>query len=136
MLNKNSEFWFILTAGLLAGFAQGILGAGSGSCMMIFLLSKPILAISASATVGYQVLFIGLAALSEGFINGAVNLEDTAFFIVLCFVLGGAVTVGMACFLQTRNQALVSKIVIIIAFSLSLVSVVMVVPDVIYLIKD
>lgn len=136
MLNKDSEFFFILTAGLLSGLVQGILGLGSGSCMMSFLLTKPINATSASATTGYQVLFIGLAALMEGFINGSVDLVDTSFFIVLCFVLGGAVTLLMARFLETRNQVTVSKIVVLIAVSLSLVSVVMVIPDVINLIKN
>jgi uncharacterized membrane protein YfcA len=70
MLNKDSEFLFILVAGSLAGLVQGILGLGSGSCMMSFLLTKPINASAASATAGYQVLFIGLAALIQGFING------------------------------------------------------------------
>ncbi len=74
MLNKNKNFNFILVAGLLAGCVQGILGLGSGSCMMIFLLTTSINAASASATTGYQVLFIGLAALMEGFINGSVVL--------------------------------------------------------------
>lgn len=52
-----------MLAGFLAGLAQGILGVGSGSCMMSFLLTTSINASSASATTGYQVLFIGLAAL-------------------------------------------------------------------------
>ena len=136
MLNRNSEFVFFLVAGLLAGLVQGILGLGSGSCMMTFLLTKPTNATSASATTGYQVLFIGLSALLEGFINGSVDLEDTAFFIILCFVLGGAVTLAMAWYLQKKNQLTVSKIVVLIAVSLSLVSVVMVIPDVIKLINN
>lgn len=122
-------------AGLTAGMIQGILGLGSGSCMMIFLLKTPINASSASATTGYQVLFIGLSALIEGFINKSVVLEDTAFFISICVVFGGAVTVGIAYFLQTKNPLTVSKIVVIIAVCLSMVSVVMVVPDVITLIN-
>jgi uncharacterized membrane protein YiaA len=104
--------------------------------MMSFLLTKPINATSTSATVGYQVLFIGLAALIQGFINGSVNLDDSAFFIVFCFVLGGAVTLGMAWFLERQNPVTVSKIVVIIATLLSLVSVVMVIPDVVNLIKN
>jgi len=126
----------MLAAGLLAGLVQGILGVGSGSTMMTFLLKTQINASSASATTGYQVLFIGLAALFEGFINGRVVVEDSAFFIGLCVVLGGFATLGMAYFLQTRNQVTVSKIVVIIAVFLSLVSVVMVIPDVIDLINE
>jgi uncharacterized membrane protein YfcA len=63
MLNNSDNFNFILLAGFLAGLAQGILGVGSGSCMMVFLLRKNLNAQSSSATAGYQVLFIGLAAL-------------------------------------------------------------------------
>jgi hypothetical protein len=104
--------------------------------MMVFILSRPISAISASATVGYQVLFIGLAALTEGFINGEVNIEDSAFYIGLCFVLGGAVTLLMAWFLRTRNPATVSIIVVLMACFLNVLSVAMVVPDVLNLIKN
>ena len=136
MLNEDKKFRFFLIAGILAGLVQGILGLGSGSCMMIFLLTTSINTASASATTGYQILFIGLAALIEGFINGTVIFEDTAFFIGLCVVLGGASTVGMAYFLQTRNQLTVSKIVVIIALFLSMVSVVMVVPDVVNSINE
>mgnify|MGYP006869343568 CR=1 FL=1 len=62
-LADGKEFRFIMLAGFLAGLAQGVLGVGSGSCMMSFLLTTSINATSASATTGYQVLFIGLAAL-------------------------------------------------------------------------
>jgi hypothetical protein len=65
-----------------------------------------------------------------------LNLDDSAFFIVLCFVLGGAVTLAMAWFLERKNPVTVSKIVVLIATSLSLVSVVMVIPDVVNLIKN
>lgn len=74
MLNKDKEFNFFLIAGMLAGLVQGILGLGSGSTMMIFFFMTPINTSSASATTGYQVLFIGLSALIEGFINGSVIL--------------------------------------------------------------
>lgn len=120
-----------MLAGFLAGTVTGILGVGSGSCMMSFLLSTPINASSASATTGYQVLFIGMAALIEGFINGEVNLIDTGFFIGLCFILGGAVTLGLNNYLEKKDPFKVGKIVTIIAVFLSMVSVIMVIPNVI-----
>lgn len=123
-------------AGFLAGTVQGILGVGSGSCMMTFLLTTSINAQSASATSGYQVLFIGLAALIEGFINDEIILVDTAFFILLCMILGGGATLGLAYFLQKRDQGTVSKFVVVIAVFLSMVSVIMVIPDVISLINE
>lgn len=113
----------------MAGLAQGILGVGSGSCMMVFLLRKNLNAQSASATAGYQVLFIGLAALIEGFINGSVNVADSIFFIVLCFVLGGAVTLTINYILKRHDQVKVSKFVVVTAVCLSMVSVIMVIPS-------
>lgn len=123
-------------SGFLAGLIQGILGVGSGSTMMSFLLTTPINTTSASATTGYQVLFIGMAALIEGFINGEVNVPDTVFFMGLCIVLGGAATLALAFYLKQKDQLKVSKIVVVIAAFLSLVSVVMVVPNVVTLIID
>ena len=55
---------------MIAGGVQGLLGLGSGTCIMAVLLSTPINITSATATSGYQILFIGLAALVEGFIDG------------------------------------------------------------------
>lgn len=49
--------------GLTAGLVQGILGLGSGTTTMAVLLDLGVDPISASATVGYQILFIGGAAL-------------------------------------------------------------------------
>ncbi len=123
-------------AGFLAGFVQGILGVGSGSTMMSFLLTTSINTTSASATTGYQVLFIGMAALIEGFINGEVNVPDSVFFMGLCIILGGAASLVFGLYLKGKDQFKVSKIVVVIAIFLSLVSVVMVVPNVVTLIID
>jgi uncharacterized membrane protein YfcA len=49
--------------GFGAGFTQGVLGVGSGTVVMAALLSFPINPRSASATSGYQILFIGFASL-------------------------------------------------------------------------
>jgi uncharacterized membrane protein len=104
--------------------------------MMTFLLATSINTQSASATTGYQVLFIGLAALIEGFINDEIILADTVFFMLLCMILGGGATLSLAYFLQKRDQGTVSKFVVMIAVLLSMVSVVMVIPDVISLINE
>jgi len=118
----------IVAAGLIAGLVQGVLGVGSGSCIMAFLLMTPINTQAASATSGYQVLFIGLAALVQGFINGDGNLVDTAFFVTLCIIFGGLVTLGINRFLRNKNQKNVSKILVFIIFILCMMSVVMIPP--------
>ena len=62
-LNNSRQFYFIATGGFLAGIIGGILGLGTASCIMVFLLMTPINITSATATSGYQVLFVGLASL-------------------------------------------------------------------------
>mgnify|MGYP006959896668 FL=1 len=56
--------------------------------------------------------------------------------MVLCIVLGGIVTVLLANYLAKKDPIKVGKIVVIIAVFLSLVSVVMVIPDVITLVNQ
>lgn len=56
--------------------------------------------------------------------------------MVLCITLGGLVTVLLANYLQKKNPLKVGKIVTIIAVFLSMVSVVMVIPNVITLVMD
>ena len=53
-----------MAGGFFAGLIQGVLGVGSGTCIMATLLHLSINSTSASATSGYQILFIGLASLS------------------------------------------------------------------------
>jgi hypothetical protein len=96
---------------------------------MATLLHLSINSTSASATSGYQVLFIGLAALSQGFINGDVNVTDTSFFLIYCTFFGGLITLGIIKFLKNKDQFKVSKILILIILTLCTLSVVMVIPS-------
>lgn len=59
---------------LLSGFVQGTLGMGGGTFTMMVLLSFHLESTAASATSGYQILFTGLASLSEYYINGEVKM--------------------------------------------------------------
>ena len=52
----------IIFGGLLAGFVQGILGVGSGTVVMLVLLTYNFDARVASATSGFQIFFIGAAS--------------------------------------------------------------------------
>ncbi len=65
-----------------------------------------------------------------------MNVIDSAFFMGLCIVLGGIVTVALANYLQKKDPLKVAKIVVVIAVFLSLVSVVMVIPNVITLVIE
>ena len=50
--------------GLGAGFMQGILGVGSGTCIMAVLLALEIPPTVASACSGFQIFFIGSSAMT------------------------------------------------------------------------
>lgn len=54
---------------------QGICGVGSGTCIMAVLLALKIPPRVASASSGYQIFFIGSAALVEGLINGDLDIK-------------------------------------------------------------
>ena len=61
-LCKKKVFLMISIGGLMAGLVQGILGVGSGTFIMLVLLSYNIDPRVASATSGYQIFFIGSAS--------------------------------------------------------------------------
>lgn len=62
-LDGQKEFFCIISGAFAAGTAQGILGMGSGTFIMMTLLSFPISSTVASATSGYQILFAGTGSL-------------------------------------------------------------------------
>jgi uncharacterized membrane protein len=96
---------------------------------MAALLHFPISPRAASATSGYQILFIGLASLVEGFINGEVDITDSLFFIGDCTILGGIVTILITFYLKNKNASKVATILLFIIFALCLMSVLMVIPS-------
>lgn len=54
----------VCAGGFAAGTIQGLLGMGCGTCIMMVLLSFPMVSTSASATSGYQIFFTGAASLA------------------------------------------------------------------------
>ena len=101
-LCKQKTFLMIALGGLSAGFIQGILGVGSGTFIMLVLLSYNIDPRSASATSGYQIFFIGAASFVEAFVTGSISLEDGLLLFLICSVLGGVVTYLFYAFLKRK----------------------------------
>lgn len=62
-LDQNKEFFTVSVGAFIAGFIQGTLGLGAGTCIMMILMSFGIDTTVASATSGYQILFTGSASL-------------------------------------------------------------------------
>lgn len=62
-LDQKKEFFTVSVGAFFAGFIQGILGLGAGTCIMMVMMSFGIDTTVASATSGYQILFTGSASL-------------------------------------------------------------------------
>jgi uncharacterized membrane protein YfcA len=60
-LDNPYKFLIVVAGGVIGGFFQGLLGIGAGDCMISSLLLLKIHPKVASATVGYQYVFLGLA---------------------------------------------------------------------------
>jgi len=69
-LNEFKSFGLIAGGGFFGGFLQGIVGVGSGNCMVASMLTVGINAKVTSATSGYQIVFIGLSSLIEAMVFG------------------------------------------------------------------
>jgi uncharacterized membrane protein YfcA len=63
-IGETKTFWKLALGGFSAGFIQGTLGMGAGTFLMVVLLGTDINSMSAAATSGYQILFIGSGALT------------------------------------------------------------------------
>jgi len=69
-LNECKNFGLITGGGFFGGFLQGIIGVGSGNCMVASMLTVGISPKVTSATSGYQIVFIGLSSLIEAIVFG------------------------------------------------------------------
>lgn len=61
-LNNPYKFTIALLGGLIGGFLQGVIGIGSGDCMMAAMLFLNMNPRVVSATTGYQIFFVGLSS--------------------------------------------------------------------------
>jgi uncharacterized membrane protein YfcA len=60
--------------GFFGGFNGGVFGLGSSTTMIFTLLFMKIEPSVVSATVGFQVVFVGLSTLSEAFATNEISL--------------------------------------------------------------
>lgn len=127
-LAKPKVFITICLGGFMGGFLQGIIGVGSGHCMVSALLMVGVHQKVTSATSGYQIVFIGMSSLIEAFANKEITAEEAGWYFGISFLLGGVLTFGLYKFLETRPGA--NKVLLIIIASICLLSVIGIVPNV------
>jgi uncharacterized membrane protein YfcA len=97
---------------------------------MMVLLSFPIHSTAASATSGYQILFTGSASLLEYYLNGEVQLFESAWMLSVCLSVGGITTMVLYQILKRLNQVYVNRFLFSIIVVLCLMSIGLSVPTV------
>ena len=97
---------------------------------MMVLLSFHMNSTAASATSGYQIFFTGSASLLQFYMNGEVEIVESAFFLGVCCVIGGMATIALHQLFKRYDQFVVNKILIAIILFLCVMSIVLTVPTV------
>jgi uncharacterized membrane protein YfcA len=101
-LNDKMNFAIIASGGFVGGVLQGVIGLGSGNMMIAALLYVGLDARVTGATSGYQIVFIGMASLIEAISNSELSWLDVGWFLGICFLIGGPMTIVMYKLLEKR----------------------------------
>ena len=85
-LAVSGNYLMICAGGLLSGFSSGLIGAGCGHIMILFMSAVGVQGRVASATSGYQVLFIGATSLIQAVAQQALTWQPLVFFSLLALI--------------------------------------------------
>lgn len=83
---KPQNFIYLVLGGFLGGFSSGLIGLGAGNIMIIFMGLVGVQMKVASATSGYQIMFIGSASLIQAVAEGRLTWVPLVFFASLAFL--------------------------------------------------
>lgn len=72
--------------GTLAGFITGMIAAGCGHILILTMLNLHVNPKVASATSGYQVMFIGASSTIQAVVQGSLNWVPLVFFLLLSLI--------------------------------------------------
>jgi hypothetical protein len=133
-LGQTKIICIIAAGGIVGGLLQGIIGLGSGHCMVGSLLYLGLNPKVASATSGYMIVFIGLSSLIEAMANNEITWIQVAWFMGICFILGGICTFLLYRVLAGKPKA--PKIIIAIIIALCVLSCVTILPNIYFTQKN
>lgn len=85
-LSVPKNYILLSLGGLLGGFSSGLLGLGCGHIMILFMGIIGVQPKVASATSGYQILFIGSASLIQAVVQQSLTWVPLLFFSLLAFI--------------------------------------------------
>jgi uncharacterized membrane protein YfcA len=114
----------------LSGFVTGVIAAGCGHILILTMLSLNVNPKVASATSGYQVMFIGASATIQALIQGSLTWQPFLFFLLLSLIGSFALSILAYKYIDRMEDKGEGKIIIILIV-LSLISIVGVIPNII-----
>ena len=129
-LSVPKNYILLSLGGLLAGFSSGLIGLGCGHIMILFMGLIGVQGKVASATSGYQILFIGSASLIQALVQHSLTWVPLVFFSLLAFI--GSFVLSILAYklcetLPNKGQG----IIIIILIVLSVINIIGVIPNMI-----
>lgn len=85
-MSVQKYFVILCLGGTLAGFTTGVIAAGCGHILILTMLSLHVNPKVASATSGYQVMFIGASSTIQAVIQGSLTAQPLLFFLFLSLI--------------------------------------------------
>lgn len=117
-LDRKKNYLIVCLGGFLGGFNGGVFGIGASTTMIFTLLYLNIEPAVVSATVGFQVLYVGLGSLAQAFATDEIAANAAGLFLLETFILGGILSYFARKFLNRFNQIKVKQYLMLIVFSL------------------
>lgn len=113
-LDRMKSYLLISFGGFIGGFNGGVFGLGNSTSIIFTLLFLNIDSQVIAATVGFQVVFAGLANLGEAFATDSVKGEVAGFFFLITFVVGGALSYLLRLAVRNFNQNKINQVLMMI----------------------
>lgn len=129
-LSNHRNFITLCIGGTLAGFTTGVIAAGCGHILILFMLSLGVNPKIASATSGYQVMFIGASSTIQALVQGSLDWQPLLFFLLLSLIGSFILSIFAYRVFDKMPDRGEGKIIIILIV-LSLISIVGVIPNII-----
>ena len=81
-LDQMKKYLLVCLGGFIGGFNGGAFGIGGSTTMIFSLLYLDIEPAVVSATVGFQILFTGLASLAQAFATDEIEGNVVGLFLI------------------------------------------------------
>jgi uncharacterized membrane protein YfcA len=129
-LSVKRSYVILCCGGTLAGFITGMIAAGCGHILILTMLTLHVNPKVASATSGYQVMFIGASSTIQAVVQGSLNWVPLVFFLLLSLIGSFILSILAYKLLEKMEDKGEGKIIIILII-LSLISIIGVIPNII-----